>query len=137
MNSVVGSIKVETASSLVWITSAHANIVTMDAVVDTVKIDTASALVNIALLPTAATINAQVVDALATDTYAEPGQGAPPATEDIATKIGYIYKLMRNKITTTSALTSIYDDTGAVVDQKATVSDDGTTFTRGEFGTGA
>jgi hypothetical protein len=137
MDAVVDSVKVDTASSLVWIASAHANIVTMDAVVDTVKIDTASALVNIALLPTAAIINAQVLDVLNVDTFAEPGQGAPAATASVVGKIGYVYKFLRNKITTTSTLTSVYADNGTTVDQKATVGDDGTTFTRDEFGTGA
>lgn len=84
-----------------------------------------------------AEINAQVVDALATDTYAEPGQGAPPATASLKDKIGYLYKAWRNKVTQTSTTLSVYDDAGAVVDQKATVSDDGSTFTRGEIGTGA
>jgi hypothetical protein len=137
VDNVVDSIKVDTASSLIWIASAHANIVTVDTVVDAVKIDTASTLVNIALLPTAATINAQVLDVMNVDTFSEPGQEAPGATNTLVKKLGYVYKFLRNKITTTSALTSIYDDTGVVVDQKATVSDDGTTFTRGEFGNGA
>jgi len=88
------------------------------------------------IVPSAATINAQVVDAIYTDTYAEPGQGAPPATGSLVTKVNYIYKFARNKIETTSATASIYDDAGTTVDQKATISDDGTTFTRGEIGTG-
>lgn len=158
IDTVVDAVKVDTASSQVWIASVHANIATMDGAVSSMQgdvtttlgiiqtaavdlasiaVDTASALVNIALLPTAATINAQVLDVLNVDTFAEPGQEAPAATNTLAKKIGYTYKFLRNKITTTSALTSIYDDTGAVVDQKATVSDDGTTFTRGEFGSGA
>lgn len=83
-----------------------------------------------------AEVNAEVVDALNTDTYAEPGQGAPGATISLAAKIGYLYKAFRNKLTQTATTLSIYNDAGAVVDQKATVSDDGTTFTRGEIGTG-
>ena len=83
-----------------------------------------------------ADVNAEVVDALATDTYAEPAQGAPAATTTLAVKINYIYKFLRNKITTTSSQISIYDDAGTTVDQKSTISDDATTFTRGEFGTG-
>jgi len=84
----------------------------------------------------AAEVNAEVVDALNTDTYAEPGQGAPAATASLAAKIGYLYKAFRNKLTQTATTLSIYNDAGAVVDQKATVSDDATTFTRGEIGTG-
>lgn len=81
-------------------------------------------------------VNAEVVDALATDTYAEPGQEAPAATNTLAAKIGYIFKFMRNKIETTSTQISVYDDAGTTVDQKSTISDSAGTFTRGEFGSG-
>lgn len=84
----------------------------------------------------AAQVNAEVVDALATDTYAEPGQGAPAATTSIVAKINYLYKAWRNKSTQTSTTYSLYDDAGTTVDQKATVSDDATTATKGEVGTG-
>lgn len=83
-----------------------------------------------------ADVNAEVVDALNTDTYAEPGQGAPAATTTLVAKIGYLYKFLRNKIETTSTQISVYDDAGTTVDQKSTISDDGSTFTRGEFGSG-
>ncbi len=90
----------------------------------------------VAALPDAAAINAEVVDALATDTYAEPGQGAPAATNTLAAKIGYLFKAFRNKIVQDATTLEIYNDAGAVVDQKATISDDGTDYTRGEIGTG-
>ena len=81
-------------------------------------------------------INNEVIDALATDTYAEPGQGAPAATATLAAKIGYLYKAWRNKSTQTSSTYSLYADDTTTVDQKATVSDDGTTLTRAEVATG-
>ena len=84
----------------------------------------------------AAEVNAEVVDALNVDTYAEPSQGAPAATASIAAKINYLYKAWRNKSTQTATAYSLYDDAGSTVDQKATVSDDGTTLTSGEIGTG-
>ena len=96
----------------------------------------ASVSADIATRATPAQVNTEVVDALATDTYAEPGQGAPAATTTLAAKINYIYKFLRNKITTTSTQISIYDDAGTTVDHKSTHSDDATTYTRGEFGTG-
>jgi hypothetical protein len=83
-----------------------------------------------------ASVNAEVVDALNTDTYAEPGQGAPAATTTLAAKINYLYKAWRNKVTQTSTTYSLFADDASTVDQKATVSDDGTTFTRGEIATG-
>lgn len=83
-----------------------------------------------------ADVNAEVVDTLNVDTYAEPGQEAPPATTTLVKKIGYLYKAFRNKITQTATTLSLFNDDAATVDQKATVSDDATTFTRGEIGTG-
>ena len=88
-------------------------------------------------LPTAADVKAQVVAALNTDTYAEPGQGAPPATASLVAKIGYLYKAWRNKHTQTSTTYSLYNDAGDTVDQKATVTDDGATFERSEVISGA
>lgn len=87
-------------------------------------------------LATPADVNTQVLDVLNVDTFAEPGQEAPAATTTLANKINYLYKSFRNKITQTSTTLSIYADDGSTVDQKSTVSDDGTTFTRGEFETG-
>jgi hypothetical protein len=83
-----------------------------------------------------AQVNAEVVDALATDTYAEPGQGAPSATTTLAAKINYLYKAWRNKTTQTSSQYSLYADDASTIDQKAAVTDDSTTMTRGEVATG-
>jgi len=85
---------------------------------------------------TPAQVNSEVLDVLNTDTFAEPGQEAPPATTTLIKKIGYLYKFLRNKITQTSTTLSVFADDAATVDQKATVSDDATTYTRGEIGTG-
>ena len=67
---------------------------------------------------------------------AEPGQGPPAATTKIGDKIDYLYKAWRNKSTQTATQYSLYDDSGTTIDQKATVSDDATTGTKGEVGTG-
>jgi hypothetical protein len=83
---------------------------------------------------TAAAVNTEVVDALNVDTYAEPGSGAPGTTISLAQKIGYLYKAFRNKVTQTSTEYKLFADDESTVHQKATVSDDGTTFTRGEVG---
>jgi hypothetical protein len=80
----------------------------------------------------AAEVNAEVLDVLTVDTFAEPGSGAPAATASLKDKIGYIFKAWRNKITQTSATYSLYNDDGTTVGQSASVSDDGTTFTKGE-----
>lgn len=83
-----------------------------------------------------ADVKTEAVAALATDTYAEPGQGAPAATATLAAKINYLYKSWRNKKTETITTFSLFADDASTVDQKATVSDDGTTTTIGEVATG-
>lgn len=84
----------------------------------------------------AAQVNAEVVDALATDTYAEPGQGAPNATTTLAAKINYLYKSWRNKKDNDGTTTNLYADDAATVDQKQTTSESGGTVTKGEWTTG-
>lgn len=63
----------------------------------------------------------------------EPAQGAPPVSTSIAEKIGYLYKAWRNKITQTSSTYSLFNSNTTTVDHKRTVTDDGTTFTRGKI----
>jgi len=75
-------------------------------------------------------------DALVAAVYGEPGQEAPPATTNLVTKIGYLYKFLRNKITQTADTLSVFNAGGTVVDHKAMTSDDDVTYTRGEIGTG-
>jgi len=84
----------------------------------------------------AADVNAQVLDVMNTDTFAEPGQGNPPATASIFAKINYLYKAWRNKKVTDASGIELYDDAGTTVDQKLTHSDDGTDYTKGEVVTG-
>jgi len=83
-----------------------------------------------------ADVNAEVLDVLNTDTFAEPGQEAPAATNTLVKKIGYLFKFLRNKVTQTSTTLSVFADDATTVDQKSTVSDDGTTYTRGEIASG-
>lgn len=82
-------------------------------------------------------INDQVVDVIDTDTHGEPGQGAPGATISRGDKIDYMYKAWRNKAEQTNTEYKLYNDAGTTVDQKSTVSDDGSTATIGEKITGA
>lgn len=80
---------------------------------------------------TPAEVNAEVVDALNVDTYAEP-TGAPPATASLVRKIGQNYKHLRNEVTQTATTQTLKND-GGTTDITATVSDDGSQFTRGEW----
>lgn len=112
---------------------------TLQAELDGIQADTEDIQSTLAGLNdlSAAEVNAEVVDALNTDTYAEPGQGAPAATATLVAKIGYLYKAWRNKSEQTASEYTLYADDASTADQQAAVSDDGTTFTRGEMGTGA
>lgn len=85
-----------------------------------------------------AAINAQVVDALATDTYGQPGQETPGATVSLAYMIRLLYKALINRSTLNSSANEwrLYDAAGTTIDQKADASDDGTTFDRGGLETG-
>jgi len=134
---------VTTAGTCTTLTNWHASVTgwtdggRLDLILDAILVDTNS--LNDTKIPdtlSLANINAQVVDCLSTDTYAEAAQGAPAATASLAAKLGFLYKNFRNKKTQTSTTWNLYDDAGTTVDHKATVSDDGVTFTKGEIGTG-
>jgi len=83
-----------------------------------------------------AAINAEAVDALNVDTYAEPGQGNPPATASIVAKIGYLFKSWRNLKENDGSVTNLYNDAGDTVDQKQTTSEAAGTVTKAEWVTG-
>jgi len=85
---------------------------------------------------TPAQVNNEVLDVLNVDTFAEPGQATPAATASLVTKIGYLYKFLRNRKTATSSQINIYNDDATTVDQKRTISDNGTTYDEGEVTTG-
>ena len=90
---------------------------------------------NIGVLATAQ-VNAEVVDALTVDTYAEPGQGTPPATLSIVDRGRYMFKWIRNKMDNDGANINMYADDGTTVDQKRTIAQAGGVTTKGEIVTG-
>lgn len=81
----------------------------------------------------AAEVNAEIVDALNVDVYAEPGTGIPPATTSLVNKIGYLFKNFRNRKTQDASTWELYNDDGTTVGQQASVGDDGTDFEKGEI----
>ncbi len=97
-------------------------------------ISTTQAVASVAALGSTAKsdVNAEVVDALVTDTYAEPS-GVPGATASLKDKIGWIQAISRNKITQTATVQTLRNDGDSGNISQSTVSDDGTTFTRGKF----
>lgn len=79
-----------------------------------------------------ADVNAEVVDALNVDTYAELSSlpGASPTLKQI---LMFLYMIARNKVTTTSSQRKVYLDDGSTVLGTWGVSDDGSTFTQAEI----
>jgi hypothetical protein len=79
---------------------------------------------------TAAIVNAQMVDALNVDTYAEPSS-IPSSTSSIVDKVGMIFALSTNRFTQTASLATIRNSANSADIGTGTVSDDGTTAIRG------
>ena len=79
-----------------------------------------------------AQVNAEVVDALAVDTYAEPGS-VPAATSSLASKISWLFSTGRNKRITSATQDKIRNDADSADIGTASLVDNGTTFTRGEY----
>lgn len=90
--------------------------------------------VEVASLASAAltAINGEVDDVLNTDASAEPGS-VPAANASIGAKIDWIFALARNKRTQTSSSKALRNDSDTGNIATATVSDDSTTFTQGEW----
>lgn len=83
-----------------------------------------------------ADVNTQVDDVLNVDTFSEPGQEAPPVSTTLQRKISYIYKFLRNRVTTTATTITVFADDATTEDHVSTHSDDDTTYDRGEFVSG-
>lgn len=81
---------------------------------------------------TAAQVNAEVLDVLTTDTFAEPA-AVPAATSSLKDKISFLFTLARNKLTQTSSTTTLRNDADNANIATSTTSDDGTTFTAQEW----
>jgi hypothetical protein len=80
----------------------------------------------------AADVNAEVVDVIRTDTVAE--LTAPPAANAaLSAKINWLFMKARNVITQTATTQLVKADDGTTTVGTSTVSDNGTTATRGEF----
>lgn len=82
-----------------------------------------------------AEVNSEVSDVLKTDTISELGVAAPAATPTFENALMLVYMALRNKLDTTSTLLEVHNDAGTIIAQ-ATLSDDGTTFTRAEMVSG-
>ncbi len=99
--------------------------------VDTGEIGTAGAGL------TDITVNAASVTAIWAKAMSDLAQGAPSATASVLTAINYLYESWRNKTETTATRITIFKDDAATELVRSTISDDATTFTKGEIVTGA
>jgi len=79
----------------------------------------------------ASEVNDEVVDVLKTDTISELS-GVPAGTPTFEDALMWLYMQARNERTTTAAVDTVKNDAGTGIATSA-VSDDGTTFTRGEY----
>ena len=135
----------ETAGVAAWAGSAVAAPNTVGYPVVTVKdgtgtgeIDTASGGVLVAALAAQAKadVNAEVADVLTVDTIAEVAQATPAATPTVFQALALLYGFLRNEFVQLSSGEMRLKNDGGTVVVKATVTDDGSTFTRGELTAG-
>ena len=130
----------DSAATAASLTTVEGKIDTVDANVDSILVDTAeigtagAGLTDLGGMSTGmkAEINAEVVDTLDTDTYAEPA-GVPAATASLTDKVGWLFALARNKITQTATTQTLRNDADGADIATSAVSDDGTTTTRAEW----
>jgi hypothetical protein len=83
-------------------------------------------------LATPADVNAQMLDVFTVDTFAEPSS-VPPATSTLVDMIHWNFTVARNKLEQTSTTTTLRNDADSANIATSTVSDNGSTFTRGEY----
>lgn len=82
---------------------------------------------------TTAEVNAEMVDVLTIDTYAEPSS-VPAATSSIVSKLGWLFTMARNKRVTSVTQDRVRNDADSADVGTAGLSDDGSEFTRGKYG---
>lgn len=86
---------------------------------------------------TSSQVNMEIVDVLKIDITEEMAQGDPPTTPTFEDMISHIYFRMINKCETTSTEDSVFDAGGTVKLFKATIGDDGITFSKSKYVSGA
>lgn len=78
-------------------------------------------------------LSAAALDDIWGEVLAELGAGAPSATPAIRDALMLLYMHLRNMTETTASETRISNNAGTIITE-SDISDDGTTFTKGEFG---
>jgi hypothetical protein len=127
-------------------TEVAAILAAVDTEVAAIKADTAAILIDTNELQTdnvpgliaalndisPAEVNAEVVDALTVDTYAELAS-VPAATSSLKDKLTWLFMLARNRTTQISTTLTLRNDGNSADVATATTSDDGTTTVRGKY----
>lgn len=88
-------------------------------------------------LPSAAAVNAELVDVLAVDTQTIPGQGTPPSAPTLAQAIAYLYKLATFKRDSDGSTAKVYGSDDTTVDHEQTIGTAGGVTTVSRMTTGA
>jgi len=135
---ILGTALTETAGQISAGFKQFFNIASPTSTMNTIT--TVTTATNLTNAPTAGDLTAtmktsvktQITDALNVDTYAEPSS-VPAATTTLVNKIGFLMAKARNKVTQTATTQLVRNDADAATIATSTVSDDGTTFTRGKF----
>jgi len=126
-------------------TTIPATIATIDGIVDSILVDTGTTLP--ATLATAqadldtltgtdgATLSTASITAVWAKAMSDLSAGAPSATASVLTAINWLYEAWRNKVTTnkTTKKIKVFKDDAVTVLTESDTTDDGTTFTKGEF----
>ena len=81
----------------------------------------------------AAGLNADAVAEIWASPMSDLAAGAPSATATALVALNTLYEAFRSKATTTATTITILKDDASTPLMKSTISDDGTTFTKGEF----
>lgn len=106
----------------------------LDLILDIIAADTTTdipALISALENLSASEVNAEVLDVLNVDTFSE--LAAPPAaTSSLRDKLTWVFMWLRNKSTETATQRKLYADNESTVVSTEGVTDDGTTFTKGE-----
>ena len=139
------SIKTAAITAAKFAANAITSTVVADNTITAAKIN-ADAITNAKIADDAIAAENFATDAIATDAVAataldkvvmsDLAQGAPSATASIVIAINVLYEAFRNKTLTTATLIKIMKDDGTTALMKSTISDDSTTFTKGEFVSG-
>ena len=84
----------------------------------------------------AATVNAEMLDVMNVDIFAQAGQETPPTSQTLAGALMYLYKFLVNRRNQTGTTFQVFNSNAVTIDHKAAVSDNGTVAEHGEVITG-